>query len=89
VPRDILAVIRAIYDDPKGKVAGTKAWFRIARGVRQGCVLGSTMFLATLEMWLRCTPMTDLGVSFCFVSRKSRPLPGNLKGKSFVFRFGG
>jgi hypothetical protein len=72
VPPDVLAVIRAIYDDPKGKVAGTKTWFRVARRVWQGGVLGPAMFLVALEMCLG-------GV--CFVSRKSRPLPKDLRGR--------
>jgi hypothetical protein len=48
-PQDLLLVIKAIQQDPKGKICGTDAVFKVMRGVRQGCVLGPTLFIILLE----------------------------------------
>ncbi len=48
-PLDLLAVVMAIHEDPRGKVCGAKSAFRVFRGVRQGCVLGPTLFIVLLE----------------------------------------
>jgi hypothetical protein len=64
VPPDVLAVIQAIYVDPKCKVVGIKSWFRVARGECQGCVLGLTMFLVALEMCMRAAKLQDKGIEF-------------------------
>ena len=64
IPRDVLTMVMAIHEDPKGKVCGSNVWFRVARGIRQGCVLGPTMFIIMLEFCLRLANLSDLGIDF-------------------------
>ena len=89
VPSDVVAVIAAIYENPKGKVVGTKAWFKVSRGIRQGCVLGPTMFILLLEFCLRMTDLSDIGVVFRCARRSTLPLPADLETVSFTLRYGG
>jgi len=83
VPSDLLAMIMAIHRDPKGKVSGTSVWFRVCRGVRQGCVLGPTMFIILLEFCKRMAELSNLGVRFDCVSKIQVQLPLDLSGAAF------
>ncbi len=62
-PPDLLAVIMAIHEDPCGKLCGTTELFRVLRGVRQGCVLGPTLFIILLgdsiSIKVRCYCLAD------------------------------
>jgi Reverse transcriptase (RNA-dependent DNA polymerase) len=53
LPPDVVAMVAAIHENPEGRVAGTAAWFKVARGVRQGCVLGPTLFIVLLDFCLK------------------------------------
>jgi hypothetical protein len=60
-PPNLLAMVAAIHEDLKGKIGGSAVWFRVARGIRQGCVLGPTMFITLLEFCVRMANLSDLG----------------------------
>ncbi len=51
---DLLAVNMAIQTDPREKLQGSNEneCFRVTSGVRQGCVLGLTLFIIVLEYCL-------------------------------------
>ena len=83
IPEDLLRVIMAIHEDPKGKVSGSNVWFRVLRGIRQGCVLGPTLFIILLEFAKRQAGLTDLGVELCCAEGKVLSLPLDLVGTSF------
>ena len=85
IPPDLLTMVMAIHEDPKGKVSGTGVWFRVARGIRQGCVLGPTMFIILLEFCIRMADLSDLGVDFQCVATKQLSLPADLHGVRFKF----
>ncbi len=82
-PPDLLAVIMAIHDDPRGKIQGSIECFRVARGVRQGCVLGPTLFILVLEYCLRLTGTEGIGLRFTCLEKKGIPIPPDLQGLSF------
>jgi Reverse transcriptase (RNA-dependent DNA polymerase) len=48
IPSDLLSMIMAIHECPRRKVCGSAVWFKVTRGVQQGCVLGPTMFIILL-----------------------------------------
>ncbi len=86
-PPDLLAVIMAIHKDPTGKLCGTNEFFRVMRGVRQGCVLGPAVFILLLEFCLRKADLGDLGVWFECVAKTQLPPPPDLREVRFkVFR---
>ena len=87
-PPDLLAMVQAIHEDPKGKIGGSKVWFKVARGIRQGCVLGPTMFIMLLEFCLRMADLSDLGVEMVCIDRKTLPAPGDIAGSRFRFIIG-
>jgi hypothetical protein len=89
VPPDVLSVVKAIHEDPKGKVRGSSVWFRVGRGVRQGCVLGPTMFIILLEFCMRMADLKDLGVELVCVDKKALDSPLDLKGVTFRVGIGG
>lgn len=89
VPPDVLSVVEAIHYDPKGKIIGTNVWFDVARGVRQGCVLGPTMFIILLEFCIRMSNLNELGVEFRCVEKKELSLPADLRGVTFRVGLGG
>ncbi len=82
-PPDLLAVIMAIHNDPRGKLKGSNACFRVLRGVRQGCVLGPTLFIIVLEYCLRLAGTEGTGIEFRCVGKGEIPLPPDLEGHSF------
>jgi hypothetical protein len=57
---------------PKGEgpVSGSSVWFKEARGVRQACVLGPTMFIILLEFCKRMAGLKSLGIKFACVKKK-------------------
>ena len=89
IPADVIAVIAAIFENPKGKVVGTQSWFKVKRGIKQGCVLGPTLFIIALEFCVRLGDLTEIGVEFKCVGRPGIPLPDDLKGVKFRLRYGG
>jgi hypothetical protein len=64
IPPDLLAIVMAIHECPRGKVHGSSVCFRVARGVWQGCVLGPTMFIILLEFCKRMVGLNELGIRF-------------------------
>jgi hypothetical protein len=52
---------------PEGEIQGSIECFRVARGVRQGCVLGPTLFIIVLEYCLRLTGTEGIGLQFRFL----------------------
>jgi hypothetical protein len=86
-PPDLLAMVAAIHEDPKGKIGGSAVWFRVARGIRQGCVLGPTMFITLLEFCIRMANLSDLGVEMVVLDKKvnSMPVAADLAGTRFRF----
>ena len=83
IPKDLLAIIMAIHENPQGKVSGSDTWFSVARGIRQGCVLGPTLFIILLEFAKRQVGLTELGVEFRCAKKKQLELPLDLVGVSF------
>ncbi len=84
-PPDLLAMVAAIHEDPKGKIGGSAVWFRVARVIRQGCVLGPTMFITLLEFCIRMANLSDLGVEMVVLDKKvnSMPVAADLAGTRF------
>ena len=86
-PPDILAVIRAIHLDPNACVKGTNAWFRVARGIHQGCVLGPILFNLVLHF---CTVLADFqhdGIDLiCVDKHKDLQCPRDILGHTFNFK---
>ena len=83
LPKDLLSIVMAIHEDPKGKLSGSNVWFRIARGIRQGCVQGPTLFSILLEFVKRQANLTDLGIKFKCAEKKQMSLPLDLLGVTF------
>jgi hypothetical protein len=83
-PPDLLAVIMAIHADPRGKLRNTSEFFKVTRGVRQGCVLGPTLFIILLEYCLRCTGTDGIGIQMQCVAKKGLALPPDLLGMTFM-----
>jgi hypothetical protein len=77
-PPDLLAVIMAIHNDPRGKIQESIECFRVARCVRQGCVLGLNLFILVLEYCLRLTDTEGIGLQLCCLKRKGIPIPPDL-----------
>ncbi len=69
---------------PQGKIQGSIECFRVARAVRQGCVLGLTLFIIVLEYCLRLTGTEGIGLQFRYLERKGIPIPPDLLGLSFL-----
>jgi hypothetical protein len=83
IPSDLLAMVMAIHECPRGKVRGSSVWFKVARGVRQGCVLGPTMFIILLEFCKRMAGLNDLGIRLKCVDKKQLRLPADLSEVAF------
>jgi hypothetical protein len=82
-PPDLLAVIMAIHADPRGRLCGNTAFFRVTRGVRQGCVLGPTLFIIVLEYCFRLTGPEGTGVKFRCVPKGGLSVPPDLHKLEF------
>jgi hypothetical protein len=76
-------VIKAIHQDPRGKICGKFSAFRVLRGVRQGCVLGPTLFVILLEFCLRMANLEGIGIEFVCGTRKHLTCPPELFGQRF------
>jgi hypothetical protein len=55
----------------------------VLRGVRQGCVLGPTLFIIVLEYCLRLAGTESTGIQFRCVQKGEIPLPQDLVDHSF------
>jgi hypothetical protein len=82
-PVDLLMMIQAIHQDPTGNIIGTNAAFRVSRGVRQGCVLGPTLFIKLLEFCLRLAKLEGIGIEFICIGSKHLTCPPDLLGRKF------
>ncbi len=84
-PPNLLAIVMAFMAQPVGRLAGG-VFFRMLRGVRQGCVLGPILFVVVLEFCLRLAKLDGLiGIRMKCVSRKGGfTLPEDLQGVRFI-----
>jgi Reverse transcriptase (RNA-dependent DNA polymerase) len=83
IPPELLSMIMAINECLRGKVRGSSVWFKVAWGVRQGCVLGPTMFIIILEFYKRMAGLKSLGIKFACVKKKQISLPADLSEATF------
>jgi hypothetical protein len=72
----------AIHDDPRGKLHGSSEFFEVERGVRQGCVLGPTLFII-LEYCLHMADLEDIGIELESILQTMITCPVDLSGVSF------
>ena len=64
-PPDVLAMVEAIHEMPSATVRNSDKSFLMARGIRQGCLLGPTLFIILLDYLLEQTSCREpLGVTF-------------------------
>jgi hypothetical protein len=75
-PPDLLAVIMAINTDPRGKLQGSNEneCFQVTHGVRQGCVLGPTLFIIVLDYCLHLAGTESIDLQFRCVDKGGMPL---------------
>ena len=85
-PPDLLALIRAIHLDPQACVRGSTAWFKVARGIRQGCVLGPMLFNLLLDFCIRIADFGHGGVELVCVNKKDLQCPRDILGRSFKLK---
>jgi hypothetical protein len=52
--------------------------------VRQGCVLGPTLFIILLEYCLRCTAIDGIGIKMRCIAKTGLALPLDLLGMEFM-----
>ena len=57
VPDHLTQIVQSIHDTPIGRLRNTMLSFRVERGVRQGCVLGPTLF--TIAFHYLCRDIID------------------------------
>ena len=77
---DLLAFIMAIHADPRWKLRNTSEFFKVMRRVKQGCVLGPTLFIILLEYCLRCTATDGIGIKMRCIAKKGLALPLDVLG---------
>ena len=83
-PPDVLAMVEAIHERPSATVRGSEARFEMSRGIRQGCLLGPTLFIILLDVLLEQTGCREsLGVEFVCKSRGAFACPDDLRGTTF------
>jgi len=82
-PPDLLSVLMALHQDPRGKLSGSNTFFRVMRGVRQGCVLGPTLFINVLEYCLSIAGDEGTGIKMHCVPKPHLTLPPDLQGTVF------
>jgi hypothetical protein len=74
----------AIHADPRGKLRNTSEFFKVPRRVRQGCVLGPTLFIILLEYCLHCTATNGIGIKMRCIAKTGLALPRDLLGMEFM-----
>jgi hypothetical protein len=83
-PPDLLAVIEAIHLEPRATIQGYKEPIKMERGIRQGCMLGPTLFIILLDVILQKSGCTDaLGIDFVCSSRGPVKCPVDIEGQEF------
>ena len=83
-PPDVLAMVEAIHEKPSATVRNSDESFEMARGIRQGCLLGPTLFIILLDYLLEQTDCREpLGVTFVCKSRGAFDCPDDLKEHTF------
>ena len=82
-PPDVVEVIRAIHHDPRGKIQGNDSWFKVARGIRQGCVLGPILFNLLLDFCLHLAEVRRHGVELECEDKRELKCPDDIRGTSF------
>ena len=70
----------AIHESPKARVRGTDAWFQVLRGIRQGCILGPTLFGLLLDFLLHLADLGLLGVELTCENKRELFLPSGHSG---------
>ena len=83
-PPDLLAVIEAIHDRPTATVRDSEVSFEMMRGIRQGCILGPSLFIILLDVLLEMSGCRDvLGVEFVGRSRGPIVCPSDILDVEF------
>jgi hypothetical protein len=82
-PPELLEVIRAIHYNPKAFVKGSESWFKVARGIRQGCVLGPIMFNILLDFCLRLADIRRHGIELVCEDKRELTCPEDIRGLEF------
>ena len=79
-----------MHEDPQANVKGSDVFFKILRGVRQGCVLGPALFGLLFEFLLRLSGLEqDLGVELVIGAQSILDTPdGMARGRKFSFAHG-
>ena len=83
-PPDVLAMVEAIHEKPSATVRNSDESFQMARGIRQGCLLGPTLFIILLDYLLEQTDCREpLGVTFVCKSRGDFDCPADIREHTF------
>ena len=62
MPEDIVGLMKPLYSDTLSAVLMTSEWFRVDRGVRQGCRMAPDLFLRPMDIILEETVSQDIWV---------------------------
>ena len=83
-PPDVLAVIVAIHAQPVATVRHTDVNFPMSRGIRQGCMLGPTLFIILLNVVMEKSGCRDvIGVEFVCKDRGVWTCPSDIRDENF------